>query len=59
MEQNSDSGMSTIENSEEYGPEGIEGDPGLSTEVPHLPDVSQLSNDKYDNGTRKDEGVRL
>jgi hypothetical protein len=37
-------------------PEGTEGDPGLSTDVPH---VSQLSNDKFDNGTREDEGILL
>ena len=57
MEQNSDSGISTIENREEYTPEGIEGDPGLAMDVPHVSQVSHVSNDKYDNGTREDEGV--
>ena len=59
MEQNSDSGTSAIENTEEYTPEGTERDSGLSTDVPHMSQVSHLANDKYDNGTRKDEGMRL
>jgi hypothetical protein len=59
MEENSDCGTSIIENIEEYTPEGLEGDPGLSSEVSHLPQVSQLSNDQHDNVTRRDEGARL
>jgi len=57
MEENSESGISTIENREECMSEGIERDHGLATDVPHLPHVSQLSNDKYDNDTKNGERV--
>jgi hypothetical protein len=39
MEENSGSGTSTIENSEEYIPDGIERDPGLTTDAPHVSQV--------------------
>ena len=31
----------------------------LATDVPSASQESQILNDKYDNGTRKDEGMRL
>ena len=34
-------------------------DPELATDVPHASQESQILNGKYDNGTRKDEGMRL
>jgi hypothetical protein len=47
MEENSDRGTSTIENIEKYTLEELEGDPGLSTEVTHAPQVSRSSNDQH------------
>ena len=65
MEENSGSGTSNIENNEEYPSKEKEEGPGHATDVPHVPHVphvshvSQISNNKYDNGTREDEGMRL
>ena len=59
MEENSGYGTSNIENNEEYLPKENEEGPGHATDAPHVPHVSQISNNKYHNGTREDEGIRL
>lgn len=59
IEENSDCGTSTIENSEDYMPEGIEIDPELSTDVSQASHASQMSNDNCEDSTGKGDDVHI
>ena len=54
IEENSDCGTSTIENSEDYMPEGIEIDP-----VSQASHASQMSNDNCEDSTGKGDDVHI